>query len=121
MSAITENMFHASYEIGNKWHEQSLSYKDSIRILRDQYKMNPSSADDYIYAYANMANGRALKRIISQEAIRYYLAKFLEDKGKTGLQKALSAIEQTIDYREESGNSSSVGLRRIYDSFLLKL
>lgn len=66
MAAITEKMFHVSYEIGKKWHEESCPYNDCIRILRDQYKMNPSSADDYLYAYANMAEGRELKRIISQ-------------------------------------------------------
>jgi len=121
MATITENMFHASYEIGKRWHGHSLSYKESIRILRDQYRMNPSSADDYLYAYANMADGRELKRIISQAAICYYLTKILEDKGTAGLKKALSAIEQTIDYRESAGNSSSVGLRRIYNSFLLKI
>lgn len=121
MSTITDQMFRASYEIGKKWYSHSMSYTESVRILHVQYGMNPHSADDYLYAYMNMADGKTLTRSISLAAVRYYLSKFLEDQGPTGLQKALSAIKQTIDHQEKSGTSTPVGLRRIYDSFLLRL
>ena len=121
MAVITEQMFHASYETGRKWYMQSISYAESIRILRDQYKMNPSAADDYLYAYKSMAEGNVLKRVISHAALRFYLTKFFEDQGKVGLQKALSSIQQTIDYRLAVGNISTVGLGRIHKDFLLRV
>lgn len=121
MAKITERMFDAAYETGKKLHASSISYTESIRILEVQYGMNPHSADDYLYAYTNMADGRAFKRSISHTAMHHYLTKFFKDQGKAGLQKALSAIQKTIDYRVASGIGSVASLRQLHDSFLVKL
>lgn len=121
MAKITEQMFDAAYETGKKLHAHSISYTESIRILEVQYGMNPHSADDYVYAYINMADGKALKRTISNTAMRYYLTKFFEDQGKVRLQTALSAIQKTIDYRVASDIGSVASLRQIHNSFLVKL
>lgn len=79
--------------------------------------MNPSSADDYLYAYKSMADGNVLKRVISHAALRFYLTKFFEDQGSVMLQKALSSMQKTIDYRLAVGNSNTVGLTKIYKDF----
>jgi uncharacterized protein DUF3883 len=64
-----------------------------------------------------MSKRQLFTRTINAFATEYYLTKFLDDGGQDALSRALSSLQQHIDYYEEIRNTKLRTLPSIYDRF----
>lgn len=117
MSAITNEMINASYDLAKQVYEGNLSQKDGLDSLEASYHMNRNSAADYFHNYVCMIEGRRFPRTSNAYATEYFLDKMLEDGGRTRLLNALSALRQHIDYYEAIGNTTLHKQRDICDRY----
>ncbi|MDQ7918559.1 HNH endonuclease [Mesonia sp. MT50] len=116
MGKITNEMAHTSYEVGKNIYHNKISRLNGLKILTD-LGMNNSSANYYIYNYAYFITGKLFTGTISAYATEYYLQKILEDKGNEGLETALLALSQHLDYYEEKTKRSVKKRRNVYDKY----
>jgi 5-methylcytosine-specific restriction protein A len=117
MSKITQEMIEAAYKIGKEISLEHLSLIEGLNLLESSYGMNRISAENYIRCYKCMVLGQAFTRNVNLDAINYYLQGIFDERGKSGLSKALSSLQQYIDYQQDTGKSNMRVTQEICDRF----
>ncbi len=116
MKPITNEMIHSSFEIGKKIYHKQLNRQEGLKALKD-LGMKVSSANDYIYCYIDLIQGKLFTRTINAYGLDYYLGRILEENGKKGLRNALLSLSQHIDYYEATSGSSVKKGTEIYNKY----
>jgi len=113
---ITEELINLSYDFAVQVYRKQTSLKEAKRKLSLK-GMNKNSAADYIYAYANLVEGKKYTRTINLEATKIFLNRISESSGRTALSNALLAISQHNQYYESKTGRPQVSLREILKSY----
>jgi len=109
----------ALYETAKKVYSKELSKKNALIELQNQ-NINKNSANDYLYCYACLVEGKLFNRTMNIEATKYFLAKILEDSGIQYLMNALQSLSLHIDYYENISGHNVVGRKQILNDYLKK-
>jgi hypothetical protein len=117
MAAISEEAARAAYDVAKRIREGQLNGQQGLTILENKYSLNRNSASILIHDYDCMSKGQRFTRSFNAFTTEYYLTKFLEDGGQDALSRALSSLQQHIDYYEEKRNTTLHTLREIYERF----
>lgn len=99
---MTDEMIRTCYEYGKKVSEGKNAQEMADEIVQ-KTGMNRNSALMYLYAVSGMLDGVVYKRAISAKATKKYFDYILREYGQKGLNKALDATRQHIEYRKECG------------------
>ena len=116
---ITNEMVHASYEVGKEVYAGRLTQENGAEQLHLQYGMDKGSAKMYIRAYCCMRNGTLYTQTINEYAVRYYLESILGANGKEALRRALASLSEHLEYQRDNGYNSLENQTRVYDEFVL--
>jgi 5-methylcytosine-specific restriction protein A len=116
MGKITNDLVEFSFEIGKKVYKNELSLKEGIQTLT-QKGMNRNSANDYIYNYSNLIQGKLFTRTSNIYATEYFLERIYRENGLSGLQNALLSLSQHIEYYEEKSGAKVKSIRKIYNKY----
>lgn len=113
---ITEENSIECYELGKKvWQNKTTRTKAADEM--EEKGMSRTSAFFMISAAEEMLTGKTYKRALSQMTTRVFLKQIFQDFGKSGLQKALKALDGHIKYKSEATNDRCVGQRKLYTEF----
>ena len=116
-NAITQNMIDESYKIAVQVFNNVISKQTGIDSLAKNTGMNKGSASDYIDNYKCLRNGTGYKRTMNENATRTYLQNIYNDLGVQGLQLALQAVQQHLDYYESLEHGQLSNIRALYNYF----
>jgi 5-methylcytosine-specific restriction protein A len=116
MKPISNEMIHKAFEVGKQIYLYPLTRQDGIKSLLDM-GMKESSANDYVYCYSNLIQGKLFTRTINAYGLDYYLHRIYEEDGNNGLKNALLSLYQHIDYYEETSGASVKKGRETYEKF----
>jgi 5-methylcytosine-specific restriction enzyme A len=116
MGKITNDLVESSFEIGKKVYRNELTLKEGIQTLT-QKGMNRNSANDYIYNYSNLIQGKLFTRTSNTYATEYFLERIYRENGLNGLQNALLSLSQHIEYYEEKSGAKVKSRRKIYTKY----
>src|ERR1051325_6447708 len=117
MAEISKDAARAAYDVAKRIREGQLTGQQGLTILENKYSLNRNSASILIHDYDCMSKGQRFTRSFNAFTTEYYLTKFLEDGGQDALSRALSSLQQHIDYYEEKRNTTLHTLRKIYERF----
>ena len=113
--ARTQEMAEEAYEIAKQIHnlESDKAKFDKAKAegrnrLIEECEMDRSSAYKYIDDIIYMLNGQMYKYLINKDHTKYFLEKIEEDFGVEGLEKALSAMKEYINYCDIKGKPCNV-------------
>ena len=116
-NTITQNMIDESYKIAVQVFNNVISKQTGIDSLVKNTGMNKGSASDYIENYKCLRNGTVYKRTMNENATRTYLQNIYNDLGVQGLQLALQAVQQHLDYYESLEHGQLSNIRALYNYF----
>lgn len=117
MGTISKEAVRAAFEVARRIREGALSGPEGLTILVKDYGFNKNSAETYIHDYDCMVKGQLFTRTLNAFATQYYLTRFLADGGQSALMRALSALQQHIDYYESTSNTKLRKVQSIYNTF----
>lgn len=117
MAVISKEAARAAYDIAKRIREGELTSWQGLAILENEYSLNRNSAQSLIHDYDCMSKGKRFTRSLNAYTTEYYLTKFFEDGGEEALSRALSSLQQHIEYYEEKRNTTLRTLREIYERF----
>lgn len=118
-TVITPEMVREAYKVAKQVYEEKLSRQDGVEELVGRMRYNRSSAADAIDNLGHMLNGEGYKRLNNLFTTTHFLEMIHRDYGAARLRRALSALEQHLDYydRVETGGPQP-GQRAILAKFL---
>jgi 5-methylcytosine-specific restriction protein A len=116
MGIITNEMVQNAYKIGKQIYLNLMIRTDGIAYLKEM-GMNKNSANDYVYSYSNLIQGKLFTRNTNVYATEYYLNSIFLENGTEGLQNALLSLSQHIDYYEEVSSTSVKKRKEIYNRY----
>jgi len=116
---ITLDKIKILYEVAKKVYLKQITQKEALTELQHQ-NINRNSANDYLYCYASLVEGRSFNRTMNITATKYFLEKILEDNGIKLLLNALQSLSLHIDYYENISGHSVVGRKLILQDYLKK-
>lgn len=116
---MTDQMIRLCYQGGKRMREGVNAAELADEIVKDT-GMNRNSAIMYLYAVDALLAGTAFKRAISKKALKAYYDLILDEYGHDGLQRALEATRQHIDYRKECGITAD-GIEELYHAYESRL
>ena len=114
---ITQDVIERTYSLAKDVYAQTMSIADAQAILVDDLKMHDGSARDYINNFQKMMAGECYQRTMNGAATEYYLKNIHSDFERKYLKKALSAVEQHIEYYEQFSNGKLQNIRKIHERF----
>lgn len=114
---ITLDKIKILYEVAKKVYVKELTQRDALIELQNQ-NINRNSANDYLYCYACLVEGRLFNRTMNIVATKYFLEKILEDNGIQFLLNALQSLSLHIDYYENISGHNVVGRKQILADYL---
>lgn len=118
MAKITHDQINKAFEVGKSIFQNQISLNEGKNSLASM-GMKRSSAQDYIYAYSNLIQGKLFTRTINSYGTEYYLKRIYNENGNSGLKKALLSLNQHIEYYEETSGASVKKGREIYEKYYL--
>ncbi|WP_394867493.1 HNH endonuclease [Paraclostridium bifermentans] len=121
MGSIGNKEISILYEFAEKISENKISKSEAIKELNGKYYININSANDYFAAYEAMIKGKCYKRTINNNAIVYYLENILKDYGYVGLNNALIALKNHIEYYSRKTGNQCKRAIEIYEVNMKKL
>ena len=116
-SATTFDVVKQIYPLAKDVFEQKADIYDARDTLVRDAGMNPASALMYVQAFLGMMEGECYKRAINGTATEYFLEMILADYGQGALKKALSSVDEHIEYYESHGTGKLRNIRNIHDKF----
>jgi 5-methylcytosine-specific restriction protein A len=116
MREISKEMIHKAFDVAKDIFLIQINRQDGIKIL-SELGMKESSANDYVYCYSNLLQGKLFTRTINAYGLEYYLQRILEENGNNGLKNALLSLSQHIDYYEAASGASVKKGSEIYAKF----
>lgn len=114
---ITLEKIKILYETAKKVYRKELTQKNALIELQNQ-NINKNSANDYLYCYACLVEGKLFNRTMNIESTKYFLSKILEDSGIQYLMNALQSLSLHIDYYENISGHNVVGRKQILNDYL---
>jgi 5-methylcytosine-specific restriction enzyme A len=105
------------FAYAEKFHNKEISRKKALSALTRK-GIKRSSAQDYIYNYSNLVEGRIFTRTMNVISTKYYLDKILETRGIETLKKALQSLSLHITYYEGITNSQVVKRKKLLNEYL---
>jgi len=99
-ATITKDMINACYEYAKKYTFEKMDRDKAIANVVEGTKMNETSAGCYIDSIKCILQGSCYTRTISADATIFVCESIYKEYGNGGLRKALSAVEQHLDYYE---------------------
>lgn len=114
---ITPQIVEKAYKVAKDYYDKKISLQEAQCCLI-RCGMNKNSANDYIYNYSNLIQGKLFTRTTNSCGTDYYLHKIYEDNGQSGLKNALISLSQHIDYYEEKSGTTVKLRREIYNKYL---
>jgi hypothetical protein len=117
---ITDEAIRANYDIAKKVYENNMTRDEGIEYLSLNLKMNKNSAADGINNFKCLITGQKYTRTSNAFATEYYLEKITQDYGAKGLENALLAVRQHIEYYEDLQKVKMHKIRDIYDKYYAK-
>jgi 5-methylcytosine-specific restriction protein A len=115
MAKITNEMVHEFYEIGKRIYIGDINRQEGLNILNDEFRMNSTSAMNYIHNYKYMMNGEKYSMTMNEYATKYYLTKILLDNGQKQLEIALESVRKHIEYQNVYNNM--VNIKELYNKY----
>jgi len=117
---ISDDAIRANYDIAKQVYENKLTRDQGVEYLSSNFKMNKSSAADGIVNFKCLITAQKYTRTNSAFATEYYLEKITHDYGAKGLESALIAVRQHIEYYEDLQKITMHKIRDIYDKYSAK-
>lgn len=121
MGVIKSKEIAILYLFAKKVSENEISRSKAIEKLSREYEINTSSASDYFTAYEYMIKGKCYKRTINNDALEYYLKNILKDYGYKGLNNALIALKEHIEYYSNKTGNKCKKAMRIHEVYMGEL
>lgn len=115
MSKITEEVVKESYKVAKKVYTKEITLKEGKNIL--SHYMKPNSANDYIYNFKCMMDGKKFTRTNNAYAVEYYLENIYNEYGFEILKNALKSVKLHIEYYEPLKNIIRHKERKIHEKF----
>jgi len=97
-----------------------MTHTEGVNWLSSKYKMNRSSAADYVNNLRHMLNGEVYKRTNSIIATNYFLSKIADDFSDAQKENAYQSVAKHIDYYENLTNGNLKGLRQVLNQQIEK-
>ena len=111
---ITKDQIPLAYEMAKNAFEGIISQKNAKDRLVEVHNMNRNSANDFIYVFKYLMQGKEFQRGLNAYSFDYFLASIKKDYGIQKLKIALQSLSYYIDYHKSKKNSK-VG--KIYTKF----
>jgi len=105
---ITKDQIPLAYEMSKNAFEGLISQKNAKDKLVEVHNMNRNSANDFIYVFKYLMQGKGFQRGLNAYAFDYFLKSIKKDYGIPKLKIALKALSEYIDYHK-SKKTSKVG------------
>jgi hypothetical protein len=118
---ITREMTREGYLYSKQVYEGAIDKDEALDHLEKKCGMNRNSAADYINNFKCMVEGKKYTRTSNGYATDHFLKRILADYGVEIIKKALSALEQHIEYYEKIRNTNMNELRAIHKKFTTEL
>ena len=100
---MTDEMIRLCYAYGKEFHAGG-NIAELVDKVECQTRMNRNSAIMYLYVVRDMLDGSVYKRAISMQATETYFDMIFDEYGSTGLEKAIKATRQHVEYRRSCGH-----------------
>jgi 5-methylcytosine-specific restriction protein A len=113
--SISNKQIEYAYEIAKKVYNKDIDMQGGISKLHN-IGMNETTANIHIKVYFSLIEGKVFKRAINKNATDYYLRNIFKEKGEPGLQKALIALENHLNYYE-ARVAKVIGKWNIYNKY----
>lgn len=117
MAKISLKQIKAAYALASQVNDGQLKREAAAAHLHEQHDLNINSARDFITQYRSMIRGVEFKRSLSAEALRYFLAQILQERGREASENAITAVRKHIKYFERIEKSQLLKLRSILKNF----
>ena len=95
----------------------SVRRKEGISLLAQRSGINDSTAGDFIHMMRRMLDGKRFTRNSSAYITEYFLVQIRGDYGEDSFQKALTALEQHINYYSEIRHTPLITLKAVYNKY----
>ncbi|SGY82728.1 HNH endonuclease [Moritella viscosa] len=115
MPTITLEMTKCAYLQSVRVYLGKLTRLDAVEKIVSQSRMNEGSAKDYVVGIAKMLNGELYKRTFNTEATDYILTKILAQFDLVVYEKALTSVEQHINYYESLRHGRLNSIRNVLE------
>jgi len=106
-----------AFKIADNVYNKRMTLTEGRNWLVDNCGFNPNTAADLINDFRYLMNGESYERTLNGFYTAYYLQNIYEAYGQDRLGKAISALEQHIDYYEGHYKATMHKLRGILFSF----
>lgn len=107
-----------AYQLSKKVYEHKLTFKEGLKQLVGENRINPNSAVDYINNFRRIIKGKRFTRTLNAYTIEYFFENIYRDYGITGLISALTALKLHIEYYEGLSKRKTNTMRKIYEKYL---
>ncbi len=101
--------------------EQTLSMEVGQDRLVKNAGMNPNSALMYLQVFQKMMEGKGYKRAINGTATQCFLDDIHKSYGDDAVIKALTSVDEHIEYYEALGHGKLKNIREIHQRFSNKI
>lgn len=95
---ISNDAMIAAYDVAKRIREGSLTRAEGINELHSRFSLNRGSAGDTISNIAYMLDGKRYVRTNNAFATEYFLEMIYRDYGIVSLKRAITAVEEHIEY-----------------------
>jgi len=114
---ITKDQIPLAYEMAKNAFEGIISQKNAKDRLVEVHNMNRNSANDFIYVFKYLMQGKEFQRGLNAYAFDYFLASIKKDYGIQKLKIALESLSHYIDYHKSKKNSKVGKIYTKFESF----
>lgn len=114
---ITREQYAAAFRVAADVYQGRTTKTDGIAYLQETFKLNPTSASDYMYDFKCMMNGQVFHRAMSADAVDYFFNQIATEFGLDALKNAVKATELHIIYYEGLGRTKLPKLRGVVDKY----
>ena len=114
---ISETQYEAACDIASKVYAKELTTANGKAILSEQFGLNETSANDFIYDYKRLMEGKVFQRAMSAPAMRHFIEQIFAKHGILGLDNALASLRLHIDYYEGHYDTNMHSMRAVAEEF----
>ena len=115
---IINSLVPLAYDLSVSVYENIKTLSEAKRELSANNQMNVNSAADYINNFGYMLEGKKFTRTLNAFSMNYFLGRIAEDYGFDGLSNALEALEQHIEYYENTQKTIMHSTKGIHKKYL---
>ncbi|MDL2219195.1 hypothetical protein LJC04_02485 [Ruminococcaceae bacterium OttesenSCG-928-O06] len=117
MGKITIEMLEISYPVLQRVYTGQIGLVDAGNLIAENSGMNRNTAQRLAHSFKKLMAGEQYASVMSGDMYRYYLECIVKDYGIGQLRKALSAVEQHIEYYFKASGNPQKGVVAIIMQF----